>query len=168
MVATEQPFTVTCRLPDESVVVLRGTADRLELDNEGRLVVVDLKTGKYPAEKIAEHPQLGLYQLAVAEGGFAEVAGRAASRAGPNCGNCVRSRADFSRSSRNRLPKPTKRAGSRSSDCWPRRPEFSGLSGCRPDRASSVSVALSTRSVLPPVGGRCSSEPGAEVSGVLQ
>lgn len=75
VVATEQPFTVTCRLPDESVVVLRGTADRLELDNEGRLVVVDLKTGKYPAEKIAEHPQLGLYQLAVAEGGFAEVAG---------------------------------------------------------------------------------------------
>ena len=36
----------------------------------GRVVVVDLKTGKYPPTQaeIAEHPQLGLYQLAVENG----------------------------------------------------------------------------------------------------
>ena len=58
-------------------IVLRGRADRLELDEAGRLVVVDLKTGKYPPANAAlEHePQLGVYQLAVREGGFGE-AGR--------------------------------------------------------------------------------------------
>ena len=75
LVATEQEFTVTCRLPDETTVVLRGTADRLELDAQGRLVVVDLKTGKYAESKVAEHPQLGLYQLAVTQGAFDSISG---------------------------------------------------------------------------------------------
>jgi superfamily I DNA/RNA helicase/RecB family exonuclease len=59
-------------------IVLRGRADRLELDEAGRLVVVDLKTGKYPPANaaLAHEPQLGVYQLAVREGGFGE-AGRA-------------------------------------------------------------------------------------------
>ncbi|HSP38442.1 MAG TPA: ATP-dependent DNA helicase [Frankiaceae bacterium] len=48
-----------------------GQIDRLERDDEGRGVVVDLKTGKHAAARqdLPEHPQLGLYQLAVAEGG---------------------------------------------------------------------------------------------------
>jgi RecB family exonuclease len=55
-------------------IVLRGRADRLELDQAGRLVVVDLKTGKYPPPDGAldHEPQLGVYQLAVREGGFGE------------------------------------------------------------------------------------------------
>ena len=55
-------------------VVLRGRADRLERDDEGRLVVVDLKTSKYPPKDkdLPTEPQLGVYQLAVREGAFAD------------------------------------------------------------------------------------------------
>ncbi len=59
---------------EESVTVrLHGFADRLELDAEGRVVVVDLKTGKYPPTdaRLAENPQLGLYQYAVEHGAVA-------------------------------------------------------------------------------------------------
>jgi RecB family exonuclease len=60
------------------VVRLDGYADRLELDEDGRVVVVDLKTGKYPPTKqeVAEHAQLGLYQLAIDQGAADELAGR--------------------------------------------------------------------------------------------
>lgn len=56
-------------------VRLRGRADRIELDEEGRLVVVDLKTGKYAPTKdeLKADPQLGVYQLAVREGAFADL-----------------------------------------------------------------------------------------------
>ncbi|WP_371818150.1 ATP-dependent helicase [Pseudarthrobacter sp. C4D7] len=52
--------------------VLRGQVDRLEIDGEGRLVVVDLKTGKRQPGKdeLSRHPQLGAYQAAVLAGGF--------------------------------------------------------------------------------------------------
>jgi len=51
-------------------VRVRGRLDRLERDNEGRLVVVDIKTGKSPVTKddAQRHAQLAMYQLAVAEG----------------------------------------------------------------------------------------------------
>jgi superfamily I DNA/RNA helicase len=53
--------------------VLRGQVDRLEIDAAGRLVVVDLKTGKRQPGKadLERHPQLGAYQAAVLAGGFA-------------------------------------------------------------------------------------------------
>jgi len=53
--------------------VLRGQVDRLEIDAEGRLVIVDLKTGKRQPGKaeLERHPQLGAYQAAVLAGGFA-------------------------------------------------------------------------------------------------
>ncbi|WP_275775514.1 ATP-dependent DNA helicase [Paenarthrobacter sp. Y-19] len=56
--------------------VLRGQVDRLELDAEGRLVVVDLKTGKRQPGKaeVANHPQLGAYQAAVLKGAFQDAA----------------------------------------------------------------------------------------------
>jgi superfamily I DNA/RNA helicase/RecB family exonuclease len=59
------------------VVRLYGFADRLELDSDGRVVVIDLKTTKqHPTkEKLAEHPQLGLYQLAVDNGAVDELLG---------------------------------------------------------------------------------------------
>ncbi|MGY2065190.1 ATP-dependent helicase [Blastococcus sp. SYSU DS0619] len=51
---------------------IRGQVDRLERDAEGRLVVVDLKTGKTAAKNTEEHGQLAAYQVAIAAGGFAE------------------------------------------------------------------------------------------------
>jgi superfamily I DNA/RNA helicase/RecB family exonuclease len=51
-------------------VRVRGRLDRLERDAAGRLVVVDIKTGKTPVSKddAKQHAQLAMYQLAVAEG----------------------------------------------------------------------------------------------------
>ncbi|WP_298991465.1 UrvD/REP family ATP-dependent DNA helicase [uncultured Pseudokineococcus sp.] len=55
--------------------LLTGRVDRLERDAQGRLVVVDLKTGSAAAKaEVAEHPQLGAYQAAVEAGAFADVA----------------------------------------------------------------------------------------------
>jgi superfamily I DNA/RNA helicase/RecB family exonuclease len=67
LVGVELPFEVTV-----GRATLTGRVDRLERDRDGRLVVVDLKTGRTKPRKdeLAEHPQLGCYQLAVAEGGF--------------------------------------------------------------------------------------------------
>ncbi|KAA0080171.1 ATP-dependent helicase [Mycolicibacterium sp. P9-64] len=51
-------------------VRVRGRVDRLERDAEGRLVVVDVKTGKSPVTKddAQRHAQLAAYQLAITEG----------------------------------------------------------------------------------------------------
>ncbi|WP_236827830.1 MULTISPECIES: ATP-dependent DNA helicase [unclassified Blastococcus] len=49
---------------------IRGQVDRLERDAEGRLVVVDLKTGKTAVKNTEEHGQLAAYQVAVAAGAF--------------------------------------------------------------------------------------------------
>jgi RecB family exonuclease len=51
-------------------VRVRGRIDRLERDGSGRLVVVDVKTGKQPVSKddAQRHAQLAMYQLAVAAG----------------------------------------------------------------------------------------------------
>ncbi|WP_433529797.1 ATP-dependent helicase [Micromonospora sp. CA-263727] len=74
LLAIEHEFAV--RLDDpHRPVELAGRVDRLEVDQEGRLVVVDLKTGKSTAiteREVAEHPQLGAYQAAVEAGAFAE------------------------------------------------------------------------------------------------
>ena len=49
---------------------LSGSIDRVERTADGKVVIVDLKTGtpETRAAAIAEHPQLGAYQLAYAEG----------------------------------------------------------------------------------------------------
>jgi len=49
-----------------------GTVDRLEVDSEGNLYVIDFKTSKSPIshEKVKENLQLKSYQIAVTEGGF--------------------------------------------------------------------------------------------------
>jgi RecB family exonuclease len=56
-------------------IVIRGRADRIEVDDQGRVVVVDLKTGKHSPTKdeLAHDPQLGVYQLAARQGAFADV-----------------------------------------------------------------------------------------------
>ncbi|GAA1361064.1 ATP-dependent DNA helicase [Catellatospora chokoriensis] len=73
LVAIEREFTV--RLAAEPPIDLVGRVDRLEVDDQGRLVVIDLKTGKTTTatrEELPEHPQLGAYQVAVEAGGFPE------------------------------------------------------------------------------------------------
>jgi superfamily I DNA/RNA helicase/RecB family exonuclease len=70
LIAIERDFTVS--LGD---VELRGRVDRLEVDDAGRPVVVDLKTGKSTptSADIAVHPQLAAYQAAVEAGAFPEL-----------------------------------------------------------------------------------------------
>ncbi|WP_018335150.1 ATP-dependent helicase [Actinomycetospora chiangmaiensis] len=70
-VAVEE--SVAARLAEG--VAIRGRVDRLEVDDRGRPVIVDVKTGKSPisAPAAQEHPQLAVYQLAVALGAFSEV-----------------------------------------------------------------------------------------------
>ena len=59
VIGTETPFETSVSLPDGQQVTLRGRADRVELDADGPVVVVDLKTGKYPPDKtLADNPQL--------------------------------------------------------------------------------------------------------------
>ncbi|MCW2760544.1 MAG: ATP-dependent helicase [Marmoricola sp.] len=82
VLATEQDIRAEVTLPDGQRVVLKGYADRLEIDDAGRVVVVDLKTGKYPPSKIEENPQLGLYQHAVDHGAVDELVGEVASSGG--------------------------------------------------------------------------------------
>jgi superfamily I DNA/RNA helicase/RecB family exonuclease len=55
-------------------VLIRGRVDRLERDDRGRLVVVDLKTGSGApsAEDAVAHPQLAAYQVAIEAGAFEE------------------------------------------------------------------------------------------------
>ena len=69
LVATELGFDVAIEV-DGSGVRLRGSMDRVELDDQGKVHIVDLKTGKTPPRKneLDEHAQLGTYQLAVREG----------------------------------------------------------------------------------------------------
>ncbi len=66
----EAGFSTVVDLGEGGEVRLTGYADRLEVDAEGRVVVVDLKTGKSkPSEKsMATHVQLALYQYAVDHG----------------------------------------------------------------------------------------------------
>jgi len=54
---------------------VRGQVDRIELHPDGRVVIVDLKTGKrqYSPAEVKENAQLGLYQLAFENGAFADV-----------------------------------------------------------------------------------------------
>ncbi|WP_438866185.1 UvrD-helicase domain-containing protein [Paractinoplanes brasiliensis] len=74
LLAIEHEFTV--RIEDEKrPIQLTGRVDRLEVDENGRLVVIDLKTGKstaVAAADVAEHAQLAGYQTAVEAGAFAD------------------------------------------------------------------------------------------------
>ena len=98
-VATEEAFTV-----EIGRAVLRGNVDRLEADGDGRLRVIDYKTGSSAptAKDLAAHPQLGSYQVAIAEGGFREhgtaVAGAALVQLGKvrTAGNAVQSQSSIS------------------------------------------------------------------------
>jgi superfamily I DNA/RNA helicase/RecB family exonuclease len=89
LLAIEHEFTV--RLDDPTrPIQLTGRVDRLEVDNQGRLVVIDLKTGKstaVTASDVEDHAQLAGYQVAVDAGAFqdygAESGGAALVQLGP-------------------------------------------------------------------------------------
>jgi RecB family exonuclease len=72
LLAIEHEFSV--RLEDPArPIQLTGRVDRLEVDEQGRLVVIDLKTGKstaVTASDVEEHAQLAGYQAAVDAGAF--------------------------------------------------------------------------------------------------
>jgi superfamily I DNA/RNA helicase/RecB family exonuclease len=63
------------RKPGGPWLRMRGRVDRLEVDAEGRPVVVDIKSGKTPVTKasVPNHAQLAVYQLAVSLGAFGEL-----------------------------------------------------------------------------------------------
>jgi superfamily I DNA/RNA helicase/RecB family exonuclease len=67
LLATEQALRVRV-----GQVEITGRVDRLERDDQGRGVIVDLKTGSSAPkeEELGRHPQLGVYQLAVLLGAF--------------------------------------------------------------------------------------------------
>jgi RecB family exonuclease len=69
LLAAEHGFELEVPVGDRRVV-LRGSFDRVEVDDGGRVVVVDLKTGARPVSgpDLARHVQLGVYQLAVRSG----------------------------------------------------------------------------------------------------
>jgi RecB family exonuclease len=65
LVGAESRFTLQIDRAD-----VNGSIDRVERSPDGGVVIVDLKTGtaNVRPEFVAEHPQLGVYQLAYAEG----------------------------------------------------------------------------------------------------
>lgn len=77
-VGVETPFRVQV-----GRAVVGGRVDRIERDRDGGLRIVDLKTGtsKPTKAELAEHGQLGAYQVAVEEGGFSELGQHSAGAA---------------------------------------------------------------------------------------
>jgi superfamily I DNA/RNA helicase/RecB family exonuclease len=75
LIAIESEFAVRVADDPARPIELAGRVDRLERDEAGRLVVIDLKTGKSTSvtqAEVAQHPQLGAYQAAVEAGAFAD------------------------------------------------------------------------------------------------
>ena len=83
LLGTEVDFSCHIDLGTDRVH-LTGSADRVERDPDGRIMIVDFKTSKNAptAADVALHDQLGVYQLAVQQGAFVAVAGEGARPAG--------------------------------------------------------------------------------------
>ncbi len=83
LVGVEERFETAVELDSGERVSLIGYADRLELDADGRIVVVDLKTAKNAptGPGVQRHVQLGVYQYAVDHGAADDLV------AGPGAGS---------------------------------------------------------------------------------
>lgn len=78
LIGTEVPFDHTFDLPSARVR-FRGSIDRLERDEDGRLLVIDLKVGTSTSAQVARSHllQVGVYQAVVAAGGVDGLADQA-------------------------------------------------------------------------------------------
>ncbi|EFC81514.1 ATP-dependent DNA helicase [Parafrankia sp. EUN1f] len=119
VVASEVRFACDIEVAGR-VVRLRGFIDRVELDDDGRVHVVDFKTGRAAPSRrdLQTHAQLGSYQLAVREGALDRVLDEAAagSRAAPDPGSATDSGSATglgSGSDPGSVPDPGSAAGSR-------------------------------------------------------
>ena len=76
LLASEAGFEVTIAFGSRGIHV-RGSFDRVEVDVEGAVHIVDLKTQRQsePAAKLASHAQLGMYQVAVQHGALDDLDG---------------------------------------------------------------------------------------------
>lgn len=72
----ERPITLRLDVAGRPVEI-RGRIDRVEVDADGRVWVVDLKTQKTPhtQDRVSEDPQLAVYQMAVRGGALDDVEG---------------------------------------------------------------------------------------------
>jgi superfamily I DNA/RNA helicase/RecB family exonuclease len=73
LVGAERRFTLEIEQAD-----VNGSIDRVERSGDGSVVIVDLKTGApiTNQDRVDDHPQLGVYQLAYAEGMLDEALGQ--------------------------------------------------------------------------------------------
>lgn len=69
LVGVEGSFSVIVPGPAKDAI-LAGRVDRLEVDQAGKYVIIDLKTGKHKPSKanLEQHPQLASYQVALEAG----------------------------------------------------------------------------------------------------
>lgn len=86
LLQAERHFDVPLTVDGDAAhgAVLSGDIDRVELTADGRVVIVDLKTGKSEPQtdaKVADNPQLAAYQLAFEAGVIEGTAGYAAGGA---------------------------------------------------------------------------------------
>ena len=91
LVASEHQFEVTAPVGGHGVR-LRGSFDRVEVDGDGAVHVVDLKTQKNPESKddLLAHVQLGVYQVSVRDGALDNLDDEVRARAGlPDAGEPV-------------------------------------------------------------------------------
>ena len=88
LVGTEEHFATEVVLEGGETVRISGYADRVELDADGRVVVVDLKSARRPPtqKSVLSHRQLGLYQYAVDHGAVDELVGELVGREGTSGG----------------------------------------------------------------------------------
>ncbi|MHA6511927.1 ATP-dependent helicase [Tessaracoccus sp. Z1128] len=75
LLAVERRFRVPLTVAGREVL-LDGTVDRLERQPDGRLRIVDMKTGRRVLREadVVDHAQLGIYQLAATLGAFDDIA----------------------------------------------------------------------------------------------
>ena len=76
LIATEAKLDLELETKDGLHIRIRGSADRIEIDENGKLFIVDLKTSTSPitVEETKVNLQLATYQVGLALGGFQGIA----------------------------------------------------------------------------------------------
>lgn len=81
LLATETALAVEVALPGGEIVRLRGFADRLEIDSDGKVWAIDIKTTKKKptVAEVTEDIQLGFYQYLIDHGAADDLLGAEAA-----------------------------------------------------------------------------------------